>query len=330
VIGLMRAELLRLRRRRSLQAIVLAVPLIVGVLFVLGYNSLTEQPPFDAAAYRQELMDGGFGLGLPPEQLEPLLAETIEAQRQQIAQQDANDRLIRATYAFPFSLVQVLGNGTFVLLALILLTATTIGDEFGWATIRSSLIASSRRGSFLVVRLAAMVVAGVLIFGLLVVLGTVLPLVLSIPPSKLPATLPDFDGGAFAVLIGGELVASVLVVAFAALFTLLLRNGALTLVSVLVWVAVEAAVLTLLIRFPNFGQGQPPPDAWLLDAFPLRGMTTLVGQAGRAATGLPSYPGEAVARDVGAAAVPIASFAILAAILFALAFRRFTRMDIVE
>jgi hypothetical protein len=318
----MRAELLRLRQRRSLQAIVLAVPLLVGVLFVLGYNSLTEQPPFDAAAYRQELIDGGYGLGLPPEQLEPLLADTIEAQRQQVVQQDASERLIRATYSFPFSLVQVLGNGTFVLLALILLTATTIGDEFGWATIRSSLIASSRRGSFLVVRFAAIVIAGFLIFGLLIVLGAVLPLVLSIPHSKLPATLPDFDGSAFAVLIGGELVASVLVVAFAALITLLLRNGALTLVSVLVWVAVEASVLTLLVRLPT-------PD-WLLDAFPLRGMTTLVREAGRAATGLPSYPGEAVARDVGAAAVPIASFAILATILFALAFRRFTRMDIVE
>jgi hypothetical protein len=113
-------------------------------------------------------------------------------------------------------------------------------------------------------------------------------------------------------------------------------------VSVLVWVAVEAAVLTLLLRFPNFGGNgfstvggdqpapPPPPDAWLLDAFPLRGMTTLINQAGRAASGLPTYLGEVVSRDVHVAAVPITSFAILAAILFALGFRRFSRMDIVE
>ncbi len=330
MIGLMRAELLRLRRRRSLQAIVLAVPLIVGVLFVLGYNSIQSQPPFDPAAYRQELIDEGFGAGLPADQLEPLLADAIEAQRQQAAQQDESERLIRATYSFPASLVQVLGSGTFVLLALILLTATTIGDEFGWATIRSSLIASSRRGPFLSVRLGAIVVAGALIFGLLLILGAVLPVVLGVAQSRLPASMPAFDGGALLVLLGGELVASALVVAFAALVTLLLRNGALTLVSVLVWVAVEAAVLTLLLRLPNFGQGQPPPDAWLLDAFPLRGLTTLLGQAGRAATGLPGYPGETVVRDVGVALVPISSFAILAAILFAFAFRRFSRMDIVE
>jgi hypothetical protein len=101
-------------------------------------------------------------------------------------------------------------------------------------------------------------------------------------------------------------------------------------VSVLIWVAVEAAILTLLFRFPNFSEGQPPPDAWLLDAFPLRGMTTLVDTLGKAATGLPSYPGEGVSREFGNAPVPIVSFAILAVILGALAFRRFQRMDIVE
>jgi hypothetical protein len=330
VIGLLRAELLRLRRRRSLQVIVLAVPLLVGVMFVLGYNSIQDQPAFDAAAYRQELIDSGFALGLPPDQLEPLLAEAIESRRQEMASVEESQRLTRATYVFPYSLVHILGSGSFVLLALILLTATTIGDEFGWATIRTALIASSRRRAFLLVRVLAVVGAGVLIFALLLALAALLPLALNIPRAMLPAKLPQFDGGAFLVLLGGELVASVMVVGFAALITLLLRNGGLTLVSVLAWVAIEAAVLTLLLRFPNFGQGEPPPDAWLLNAFPLRGMTTLVGQAGRAASGLPSYLGEAVSRDVGSAGVPIASFAILAATFFAFAFRRFSRMDIVE
>jgi hypothetical protein len=132
------------------------------------------------------------------------------------------------------------------------------------------------------------------------------------------------------LLLGGELVATLAVMAFAAVITLLVRNGGLTLVSVLIWVAVEAAILTLLFRFPNFSEGQPPPDAWLLDAFPLRGMTTLVDTLGKAATGLPSYPGEGVGREFGNAPVPIVSFAILAVILGALAFRRFQRMDIVE
>jgi ABC-type transport system involved in multi-copper enzyme maturation permease subunit len=330
VIGLLRAELLRLRRRRSLQVIVLAVPVLAGVIFVLGYNSIQEQPPFDAAAYRQELIDSGFAIGLPPDQLEPLLADAIEARRQEMERIAETERLTRATYVFPYSLVQMLGSGSFVLLALILLTATTIGDEFGWATIRTALIASSRRRAFLLVRLSTMVGAGVLIFALLLALAALLPLLLNIPSSKLPASLPRFDGGAFLVLLVGELLASVMVVGFAALITLLIRNGGLTLVSVLVWVAIEAAGLSVLVRFASFGEGDPPPLAWLLDAFPLHGLTTLVGQAGRAATGLPGYLGEEVSRNVGIAAVPLTSFAILAALFFAFAFRRFSRMDIVE
>jgi hypothetical protein len=330
VIGQIRAELLRLRKRRSLQIIVIAVPVLVGVIFVLGYNSIYDYSGFDEAAFRQEMIDSGYVVGLPPEEAEALLDEAVAAQREMFLQQEEGTKLVRAGYVFPYSLVNVLGSGTSVLVALILLTATTIGDEFGWATIRTSLIASTRRRRFLVVRLAAVGVAGLLIFGMLLVLGAVLPLLLNVPPAKLPTSLPAFDGGAFLVLLGGEMVACAAVVAFAALITLLLRNGGITLVSVLVWVAVEAAILTALTRFPNFSQGEPPPDAWLLDAFPLRGITTLVQSAGRAAAGLPGYPGEAVSRDIGNAPVAIVSFAIIATVLAFLAFRRFQRMDIVE
>jgi ABC-type transport system involved in multi-copper enzyme maturation permease subunit len=334
VIGLIRGELLRLRRRRSLQVIVLAVPLLTGVIMVLGYNSIYDQPPFDATAYRQELIDQGLLVGMPPEDLEPLLQEAIANQAQMMGQIAEQTALARASFTFPYSLVLVLGSGAFVLFALVLLTATTIGDEFGWATIRTVLVASSHRRRFLLVRFLALAVAGLLIFGLLLAVGAVLPLVLAVPPSKLPAVMPAFDGGAFMVLLAGELLAALLVIAFAALVTLLARNGALALVAGLVWIAIEAALLTLLLRFPNFGQsselGDPPPDAWLLNAFPLRGLTTVMQTVGKAASGLPSYPGDVVSRDPGVALVPIVSFAILIAILVAASFRRFSRMDIVE
>jgi ABC-type transport system involved in multi-copper enzyme maturation permease subunit len=330
VKGLLRAELLRLRKRRSLQIMVVAVPVLVAVVFFLGYNSISEQPPVDEATYRQELVDGGFLVGVPPDQAEQLLDEAIASQREMQGQMDEGTRLIRATYAFPYSLTHVLGSGTFVLVALILLTAMTIGDEFGWATIRTSLIASTRRRQFLAVRLIAVAIAGLLIDGLLLIVGAVLPLLLNIPPSKLPAVLPSFDAGALLVLLGGEVVAGLAVIGFAALITLLVRNGALTLVAMLIWVAIEAALLAVLVRLPTFGEGEPPPDAWLLDAFPLRGITTLINTASNAASGLPSYPGESVARGLGNVPVPIASFAVLAIVFGGLAFRRFQRMDIVE
>lgn len=336
--SLFAAELLRLRKRRSLQAIVLAVPLLVGAIFVAGYHSIYEPPPFDAAAYRQELIDGGFGIGLPPEDLEPLLAEAVESWRQEVQRQQDQAALTRANFTFPFSLVAVLGSGLFVLVALVLLAALTIGDEFSWGTLRTALIASSHRGRFLAVRLAALGLTGLVIFGLLLLVGTMLPVVLAIPPSKLPATLPVFDIGALGILLGGELIAALLAIAFAGLVTLMLRSGALTLLAAVVWLAVEAAILSLLQRFPNIGGGTvagdgsftPGPDAWLLEVFPLRGMTTLMTNVGKAASGLPSYPGEVFSRDPGIAIVPMASFAIVAVVMLLLAFRRFGRMDVVE
>ena len=334
MIGLLRAEYLRLRRRRTLQVIVLAVPLLTGVIMVLGYNSIYEPPAFDEASYRQELIDSGFAVGMSPEELEPLLQETIKSQREMLAQQADQTALYRASFTFPYSLVLVLNSGAFVLFALILLTATTIGDEFGWATIRTVLVASSHRSRFLFVRFVVLASIAVLIFAMVLLVGILVPLVLNVPASKLPAAVPAFDGGAFLILVVGELVAAFLVIAFAAVITLIVRNGAISMVGALVWVAVEAAILTLLFRFPNFSQqapdGGPPPDAWMLDAFPLRGLSTLVQAAGRAASGLPSYPGEGITRDPSIALVPMVSFTILTVILGAASFRRFSRMDIVE
>ncbi len=334
MMGMLRAELLRLRKRRTLQIIVFAVPLLAAVIMILGYNSIYDPPPFDEAAYRQELIDEGYVVGVPPEEVDALIHDQIEGQRQMMGQVTEQARLARATFTYPYSLVLVLGSGPFVMLALILLTATTIGDEFGWATLRTVLVASSHRWRFLAVRFAALATCAILIFGILLLVGILLPLVLSIPASKLPSSLPAFDGGAFLVLLAGEIVATFLVIAFAALVTLLARNGALTLLAALVWVAVEAAVLSALVRLPNFGistiEGAPPPDAWLLDAFPLHGLTTIMQTVGRAATGLPTYPGEAFARESGVALVPIVSFTILIAIMTAASFRRFSRMDVIE
>jgi hypothetical protein len=333
-MGMVRAELLRLRKRRTLQVIVFAVPLLTGVIMVLGYNSIYDPPPFDEAAYRQELLDQGWAVGVPPEEVEPLLHDQVEQQRQMMGQVAEQSALVRATFIYPYSLVLVLGSGAFVMLALILLTATTVSDEFGWATIRTVLVASSHRRRFLAVRFTALATAAVLIFGMLLLLGIVLPVAINVPAAKLPPVLPAFDGGAFLVLLTGEVLAAFLVIAFAALVTLLARSGVLTLVSGLVWVAVEAAFLAVLMRDPSFGQysptGEPPPNAWMLDAFPLRGLTTIMQTVGRAATGLPGYPGDEVARDPGVGLLPIVSFAILTTILITASFRRFSRMDIVE
>jgi ABC-type transport system involved in multi-copper enzyme maturation permease subunit len=337
VTGLLRAELLRFRKRRSLQVIVLGVPLLIGVFFVLGYSSIYHSDAFDPARARQELIDMGYVVGVPPEEADQLLDEAVESQRQGYAMQEEGERLTRAAYVFPNSLATVFGFGTLVIGAMLLLTATTIGDEFNWGTIRTTLLASANRRRLLAVRLFVLLVTGALLLVALLLVGVLAPLLLNIRQAQLPAALPEFDFGALLVLAGGLLVASAAVVALIALVTLLFRSGPLALVVLPVYVAVEAAVLVALTRLPSFGGTQGPDgnfvpgvDAWLLDAFPLRGLTTLSTVAGRAATGLPSYPGEAVARDVTAASLPLITFTVLAVVLGGLAFRRFQRMDIAE
>lgn len=231
----------------------------------------------------------------------------------------------------------MLGYGTLVIGALLLLTVTTIGDELGWGTIRTTLLASAHRRRLLVIRLSVLVVTGAVMLGALLLLGLVLPLVLNVGAAHLPAQLPVFDGGALIVLLGGLLLATSAVIAFAALATLTFRSGPLALITLPVYIAVEAAILVALMRLPSFGGTQGPdgnfvpgPDAWMLEAFPLRGLTTLSTLAGRAATGLPGYPGEAVVRDLTGTTLPVISFGVLAIVLGGLAFRRFQRMDITE
>lgn len=333
--GLFRAELLRLRKRRSLQVIVLGAPLLIGVLFVLGYSSIYHNPPFDPAEWRAQLIADGYVVGLPPDEAEALLDEAVEQMRQSYAMSEESEALQRAAHLFPYSLATVLGSGFIALVALLVLAVSTVSDELGWGTIRTTLLASGHRRQVLAVRLIAMTVAATTMFALALLIGAILPFVLNVAAARLPATLPPFDVGALLVLLGGLMLAALFVIGFGTLLTLTFRSGPLALIAIPVYLAVEAAILAFLLRFPNIGGdlmtgGTPGPDAWVLEVFPLRGLTTLITTTSRAAVGFPAYPGEPFSRDLAGVEVPILSFAIAAVAVGLLAFRRFQRMDIVE
>jgi hypothetical protein len=325
--GLARAEWIRLRHRRANLVIALAIPLLAAFFFLAGYQSVAVVPPFDEQAYRQQIIDEGGLQGVPPDQLEAILSQMVESERVTVDQQVAQADQARSTYAFPQSLLKVLGNSGFVFFALILLTATTIGDDFSWGTIRTSLLASSDRRRLLAVRLGALVSTAAVLLTSLVLLGTLLPALLTILGEPPPAP-PGLDAAGFAVLVASDLLVSVAVVGFAALATLLVRSGSLTLVLALVYVAVETATLALLLRFPALQAGGGLE--WTLNLFPVRAIVSLLDTANRAAGAIPFNPGEVVVRDLGAARLPFATVLVLAAVFTSLAFRRFGRMDIVE
>jgi len=328
VSSLLRAEWIRFRRRPTIQVIVLAVPLLAGFMFLSGVASVGPEPPaFDAAAARAELIAQGYGLGLPPADLEKALDEAVEAQRYPFELALEQYRLARSTFAFPQGIVTLLGSGALVLFGILLLTATSLGDEFGWGTIRTVLLASNHRARLLLVRLGLLFGIGAALIGTLAVLGAVLPLVVSALGAP-PVEVPDLDLAAVTVLVLGDLGAMFVVLAFAAMVTALVRSGSLTLVLLLVYVAIEAAILTVLLRFQAFQDGGGM--AWLLDAFPLRGFSRLTTIAGEIAAGVPRFPGEAVPTDLSPTLVPLVAFVIWGALFLAVAYRRFTRMDIVE
>jgi ABC-type transport system involved in multi-copper enzyme maturation permease subunit len=178
----------------------------------------------------------------------------------------------------------------------------------------------------LAVRFAALVAIAIGILGVLLLLGATLPIVLGLAGAQLPPA-PPVNLGALAVLVVGMLEASMVVIAFAAMATLLVRSGGLTLVVMLVYVVVEAAILGLLLQFDAFKHDGPME--WLLNAFPVRGLATLTEVASRAAAGIPRYEGEVI-RNLGDATVPMVALLIWGTLFGAIAFRRFARMDIAE
>jgi hypothetical protein len=160
-----------------------------------------------------------------------------------------------------------------------------------------------------------------------VLAGTILPGVFGLAGASPPSS-PDVDAGGVAALGGTQLLIAIVIIAFAALVTLIIRSGSLTVVAGLVYVLVETAAIGLLGNLKEF---QPQgANEWLLDALPIRAIGAVSDLALRAAGHLQSYGGEVAKPDLGAALVPGVALVLWAGLFASLAFRRFSRMDIVE
>ncbi len=209
----LRADLIRLRGRWDTWVIGFGVPVLAAVGFVQGYLNV------------------GSHYGWDPSQ--PIPAEVIAA----IAAE-------RAGYAFPHSLLSMLGSTPWLLVAAFFLTSMSLGLEYGWGTIRTSLLASPDRRRFLVARLTVLAVGGLAILASFVLLGLVLPDVLALtgnvpPPS--PEVLPIQVAGA---AVAGA-IALGFALSFAALLAIATRNPALPLLISLIYFVLEGYVANL-------------------------------------------------------------------------------------
>lgn len=248
MIGLLRAEWLRLRKRRDIWLVALAIAALSIPAYVSGVSNALNP------------------VGQIPPDFPPDVVDQIKEQ----ARQD----LLR--YAFPLSISTVVQNGQILVLALVAYLAAAItGAEFAYGTIRTSLVARADRRGFLIVRLAALAVAALLLIGLLVVLGALLPLGVALLGTSLPA-VADPAIGALAGFLGVMLLATCFVIGLTSLWAVLIRNAAIALVLTIAYAMIEGAVVGLIVRVA----GEESLVRWLLPVADLQLLFTRAGGGG--------------------------------------------------
>ena len=187
--GHLRAAVIRLRGRWDVWLVAGAVPGLAALGFVQGYGDIPHHYGWDPSR------------PIPPEVVAAMDAE-------------------RATYAFPDSLLRLIGGAPWLLAGVFFLTSLTLGLEFGWGTIRTVLLASPDRRRFLVSRLLALATVGLAVFAGLLVLGLVLPEVLAVSGAHLPPS-PEV----VAVEVLGAIVAWIVALAFVIGFLVIIPIG---------------------------------------------------------------------------------------------------------
>jgi hypothetical protein len=317
MLSLVRADWFRIRRRWDVWIIVLGIPALALFAYVSGALS---------SGNMQVQISGD----VPPE---------FQAQ---MAAQDAAMRAFNALpYQFPRSIVTVLeGATTWLVIGAAFLTASLIGHEFGWGTIRNVVLFQPDRSRYLAVRLLWIVGLVVAIFLALVALGALLPALVRVDPGD-PAALTNLDpsqgwvpygptasaslGGA--LLVAGAFLVSVAGgVALVGLCALKFRSVASGLLGAGIYVAGEGIFVGLVMSRMT-GDLRYLPQLTLITR-----LTALVGDAQQAA-GLTSGGGGMSSSPGWVALPPLVGASIVAiwiAGLIALWFVVLRRADIHE
>jgi ABC-type transport system involved in multi-copper enzyme maturation permease subunit len=232
MIGLLRAEWLRVRKRRDTWLVALGLVALSILAYISGVSNALN-------------MGGQLPADMPPDFIEQI-------------REQARQELLR--YAYPLSIGTVVLNGQILILALVAyLAAAVTGAEFAYGTIRTSLVAHADRRGFLIVRLAAMTVTGILLIGLIVVVGALMPLGAALLGTSLPG-VADPNIGSLAGLVGVMFLATCFVIGLASLWAVLIRNAAIALVLTIAYVLIEGAVVGLIVRIA----GEESIVRWLL------------------------------------------------------------------
>lgn len=254
---LIRAEWLRLRRRKDLWFVCMALLGLAIVAYLSGLSS-AQQMYFS-----------------PDEDIPP---EVIEDIRRQMAEQ-------LALYAFPQSIGTTLQNVQLLLLALLAyLAAALTGAEFTYGTIRTSLVANPDRRRFIGVRLLALAAIGVVLTAALVLIGAALPFVVQAFGQEWPAEVRA--RGSIPGMFGALLLAAAFVIGLTTAFAVLLRNSALALVLTVALLLIDGFVHGLIVRLA--GGDEQAIAAWSLPVSTLQLLFTRTAEGPGLAPDIPT------------------------------------------
>lgn len=194
----LRSELYRLRRRRMTLVLVLFMAVLPPVLYAILYTS--------SQAQLQALESGTLPPG--PGQTEEAVRELLDMLRPD------------SVPTFGLGIVGALGT-----ILAIVLAGSVMGNEYGWATIRTVLAHGGRRAGFLFGKLAALVIVA----AVLVLVGFATALVASYAIG-LAAGFDLGVGADFGGRLAGNMIRSLYVtlpyIAFAVLMAVIARSAA--------------------------------------------------------------------------------------------------------
>ncbi len=331
--ALLRADWLRLRRRKDLWIIAIGVCVIGLISFINAYHTESSDPQWlitDAAQIREEVTMYADFEGLTEAekaaQIDLMVADQVAMNQQQLADWEAQQRDTLQKYAFPQSVFTAIGNGTIPLVALVLIASLAVGDEFRFGTIRTSLLAAGDRRRFLAARLVSLLGLTVGLFIVLIMIGTILGLGLGLVGADLGATpAAAVDPASSVVWFGALVLITSVVIALATALTVLLRTGALPLLVILIGGLIELFVAHL----PIFAPGEllsGVPQAFLTQNIQL--LSAILGSNTHA---LALTAGETPYQAFEVPMVGVAAIVAAWGLLFLLiAERRLRTMDIVE
>lgn len=330
--ALLRADWLRLRRRKDFWIIAIGVCLFSGISFLAAYRSDAADPTWfstDPVQIRQEILAyaefGGMTQAEIDAQIEQMVTDQVAMGQQQSLEWEAQQRITLQKYDVSQSVFTILGSGLMPMLALILGASLAVGDEFRFGTVRTSLLAAGNRRRFLGARLVSLFAITVGLFAILALIGVVLGLGLRIVGAELAPVTTPIDPLSALQWLAAQLLATMVLIALAVALTVVLRSGALPLLLILIAAFVELFVANL----PIFSPGEflaGIPQGFLTTS--IRMLTTVLGyQTHAVALANAEVPTTAIDLPLVVVTAIIAAWGIL---FLVIADRRFRSMDVVE